>query len=53
MKMAIDEKITMKREDNFRRLLIDCDVALEQLESMCAPIIDSCTKDAISVCAPA
>ncbi|XP_064626296.1 calcium homeostasis endoplasmic reticulum protein-like isoform X2 [Lineus longissimus] len=46
--VQIDEAILKAKEDQLQKLLKECDVPMEELDTIVQPIIESCTKDAIS-----
>lgn len=45
----IDEAIVTAKKEHLSSLSEECDIPLEELDKIVLPIIDSCTKDAISV----
>ena len=47
--VQVEEAVLRHREDRFSQLLSECEVQTEELDKVVQPIIDSCTKDAISV----
>ena len=50
LQVQIDATIEKVREEDFQSMLADCNISLEEMEGVVQPIIESCTKDAISVC---
>ena len=45
----IDEAIMLAKKESLISLSSECEIPLDDLHKMVQPIIDSCTKDAISV----
>lgn len=45
----IDEAIVNAKREYLLMLSKDCEIPLEEIEKIILPIIDSCTKEAISV----
>lgn len=45
----IDEAIVNAKKEHIASLSQECEIPLEELNKIVLPIIDSCTKDAISV----
>jgi len=46
----IDDAIYSAKREQLVALSSECQLPLEQLDAAVQPIIDSCTKEAISVC---
>ena len=47
--MSIDEAVSQAKKEELLRIGAECDLSLDELGAVLQPIIDSCTKDAISV----
>lgn len=45
----IDEAIVNAKRDYLLMLSKDCEISLEEIDKIVLPIIDTCTKEAISV----
>ena len=45
----IDENISMAKREQLVALCSGCDISIEELDNIVQPIIESCTKEAISV----
>lgn len=45
----IDENISMAKKEQLIALSTECNLSLTDLDSVVEPIIESCTKEAISV----
>ena len=46
----IDDQVKEAREKSMDTLCEECNIKLDELDEVVHPIIDACTKDAISVC---
>ena len=46
----IKEAINAAKKEQLSALSAQCSLSLEELDKIVEPIIESCTKDAISVC---
>jgi len=46
----IDDAISAAKREQLVALSSDCQLPLDELDAAVRPIIDSCTKEAISVC---
>jgi hypothetical protein len=46
----IDENICMAKREQLQALSSECNLSLEDLDDIVQPIIEACTKEAISVC---